>query len=65
MVDQAQIVERIMRFSPIILATFLRIGRRIGAGFEGEITLSIKRGGISFVRWTETETGDTIKEELN
>ena len=65
MVEQKQIIERIMRFSPIILATFLRIGRRIGEGFEGEIILSIKRGGISFVRWTETETGDTIKEELN
>lgn len=48
----------------IVLATLLRIGRRITEGFDGEITISVHKGGVRFVRWTQTETGDTLKEEL-
>ena len=52
------------RMPKTVLATLLRVGRRIGEGFEGEITIAVKGGGISFVRWTQTETGDKLKEEL-
>ncbi len=50
--------------SKSVLAAILRVGRRIEEGFEGEITISVKRGGVSYIRWTQTETGDSIKEEL-
>ncbi len=56
--------ERLSRLPRVTLASFLRIGRRIQEGFEGEITLQVKRGGIAFIRWTQTETGDVIKEEI-
>lgn len=57
-------VERFVAFSSLIQATLLRLGRRITEGFEGEVTLSVRRGGVSWVRWTQTETGDVLKEEL-
>lgn len=62
--DRQIIVARLERMPPGVIAALLRIGRRIVEGFEGEITLSVKRGGVHFVRWTQTETGDVIKEEL-
>ena len=56
--------ERLSRMPHGVLAALFRVGRRIGEGFEGEITIQVKKGGISFIRWTQTETGDSIKEEL-
>lgn len=56
--------QRLMKMPRGILATMLRVGRRIQEGFEGEITICVARGGVRFIRWTQTETGDTIKEEL-
>lgn len=56
--------ERMRVMRPIILATVLRVGRRIEEGFEGEITIQVKQGGVHFIRWTQTETGNIIKEEL-
>jgi hypothetical protein len=64
MADPNVIRERIARVPLNILAALLRIARRIGEGFEGEITIAVKRGGITYIRWTQTETGDSIKEEL-
>lgn len=58
------VIERLTRMPESVVASLLRIGRRIQQGFEGEITISVKRGGVSFIRWVETETGATIKEEL-
>lgn len=43
----------------------LRIGRRIKEGFAGEVTICVKPdGGVPWVRWVETETGDVLKSEL-
>lgn len=56
--------DRLSTFPPVVQAALLRVGRRIGEGFEGEIVVAVKRGGITFIRWTHTETGDVIKEEL-
>ncbi len=56
--------ERFSKMPPSVQAALLRIGRRISEGFEGEITIAVKRGGVHYVRWTQTETGDVIKEEL-
>lgn len=63
MADHA-LKERFEQVPRPILAALLRIARRIGEGFEGEITIQVRRGGIGFIRWTQTETGDIIKEEL-
>ena len=49
---------------PIMQAALLRIARRVGEGFEGEIQLIIAHGGVRAIRWSELETGDSIKEEL-
>ena len=56
--------QRLGKMPRSILASLLRIGRRIGEGFEGEICISVAKGGVRFIRWTETETGDVIKKEL-
>jgi hypothetical protein len=48
-----------------VQATLLRIGRRITEGFEGEVTVAAKRGGVAYLRWIQTETGDVIREELD
>lgn len=48
-----------------VRAALVRIGRRIGEGFEGEIEIAVRRGGIAFIRWIQTETGDVVKEELS
>jgi hypothetical protein len=56
--------ERFERLPPLIQATLLRIGRRVAEGFEGEITVAVVKRGVRFVRWTQTETGDVLKEEL-
>lgn len=56
--------QRLLKMPRVVLATLLRVGRRIQEGFEGEITIAVKRGGVHFIRWTQTETGDVIKEEL-
>jgi len=49
---------------PIVLAALLRIQRKITEGFEGEIHLQITKGGVRSIKWVQTETGDSIKEEL-
>lgn len=59
-----ELQDRLARMPRGVLAALLRIGRRISEGFEGEILISAKRGGVSFIRWSQTETGDVIKEEL-
>ncbi len=56
--------QRLARMKPIVLATLLRIGRRIEEGFDGEIQLVVVQGGVKYVRWIQTETGDKIREEL-
>lgn len=56
--------ERLSKLPRSVLASMLRIGRKISEGFEGEIQISVKHGGISYIRWSQTETGDVIKEEL-
>lgn len=56
---------RFAQLSQLIQAALLRIGRKIGEGFEGEITLTVTRGGIRFVRWSNVETGDVIRQELS
>lgn len=57
--------QRLSRMPRSILATLLRIGRRIDEEkFEGEITICAARGGVRFIRWSQTETGDSFKEEL-
>lgn len=63
-VTDDQLRERMLQMPRSILAALFRIGRRVKDGFEGEITISVRRGGIAFIRWIETETGDAIKEEL-
>lgn len=62
--DSAFVAARLVASRPSVLATLLRIARRIEEGFEGEVIVAVKRGGVHFIRWTQTETGDTIKEEL-
>lgn len=62
--DNINAAELLGRFPLSVQATVLRVGRRIHEGFEGEITISVTRGGVKFIRWSQTETGDVIKEEL-
>lgn len=45
-------------------AALMRIARRIDEGFEGDIVLNVKKGGITWMRWEQTERGDVIREEL-
>lgn len=46
-------------------AALLRIGYKIAKGFEGEVQVLVGNGGgIRSIKWIQTETGDTIKEEL-
>lgn len=59
-----KVIQRLERMRPIVLATLLRLGRRIEEGFQGEIVVAVKAGGVHYIKWTETETGDVIKEEL-
>lgn len=63
--DSLLLAERIVTMPRLVVAALLRVGRRIGEGFEGEIIISVRRGGIAFIRWTQTETGESIKEELS
>lgn len=56
--------QRLMQFPLSVRAALMRIGRRIGEGFQGEIVITVERGGIQRIRWTQTEHGDVIKEEL-
>lgn len=56
--------QLLLRLPRGVQAAILRVGRRIAEGFEGEIMISVKRGGVSFIRWSQTELGDAIKEEL-
>lgn len=50
---------------PLVRATLLRIARRIAAGdFDGEIHIIVGQGNVRSVRWTYTETGESLKEEL-
>lgn len=64
MISEAFVRERVGRMPPSVLAALLRIARRVEEGFDGEIQMGVKRGGIQYIRWTQTETGDVIKEEL-
>ena len=47
-----------------VQAALQRIARRIGEGFQGEITLAVNRGGVSTLRWIEVESGEAIRKEL-
>lgn len=59
-----EVIQRLEKMKPSVLAALLRVGRRIDEGFEGEILVAVKAKGVHFIRWTQTETGDVIKEEL-
>jgi len=65
-VDQLKLApdERFRQFAPNVQAALLRIGRRIGEGFEGEIVVASKSHGINYIRWISTEHGRDIREEL-
>jgi hypothetical protein len=58
------VVERTRNMKPITVATILRVGRKIEEGFDGEVVLGVKNGGVHFIRWVQQENGNTIKEEL-
>lgn len=44
-------------------AALARIARRIGEGFEGKITVDVRRGGVASLQWLVIEDGNMIKEE--
>lgn len=67
MADQplpAHVHERVEKMPRPVLATLLRIARRLEEGFEGEVHIGVVHGSVRFVRWTQTETGAVLKEEL-
>jgi hypothetical protein len=46
-------------------AALLRLARRIAEGFIGEVTICVKKGGgVAWVRWSETDDGNSLREEL-
>lgn len=49
---------------PVVQGTVVRIIRRVAEGFEGEIHLTIARGGVRAAKWITTETGETLREGL-
>lgn len=59
-----ELLTRLQRWKPSVVAAMLRMGRRIEEGFEGEIVVAVKAGGVHYIRWTHTETGEMIREEL-
>lgn len=65
MITEDLLKERLAKMPRSVLAALLRIGRRIGEGFEGEISIGIKSGGVQYIKWVSTETGERIKEELS
>lgn len=65
MITDEMLSERLKQMPRSVLAALMRIGRRVGEGFEGEITIGVKRGGVNYIRWIQNETGETIKEELS
>lgn len=65
MITEETMAERLSNMPKSVCAALLRIGRRIGEGFEGEIVIGVKHGGVNFIRWTQNETGDVIKGELS
>lgn len=56
--------QRLAQLPRPLLGALLRVARRIQEGFEGEITICITQGGVRFVRWTHTETGEVLKAEI-
>lgn len=42
-----------------------RMAKRIADGFEGEITTSVKQGGVPWLRWSHTESGEVLKEDAS
>lgn len=58
------VADRLAALPPGVVAALLRVGRRVNDGFTGEITIAASQRGIRFIRWTETETGQQIAEEL-
>ena len=50
---------------PKTRVVLMRVARRISRGYAGSIELIVtKDGGIRFVHWHQTESGDTVLEEL-
>jgi len=46
-------------------ATLIRVARKIAEGYEGEIRITVgKGGGIRLVEWVQREDGSTIKESV-
>lgn len=64
-------LQRLQNLTPSVLATLLRIARRIEEGFEGTIEVQTINRGVGNLKWThigvyyELEDGSQIKEELN
>ncbi len=55
------------KLSPTTQAFLAKVARKINEGYEGEITLHVKkgrdsRGGISYIRWVQVDDGDSIKD---
>ena len=58
--------ERFEAFPRSVQAALLRVGRRIGEGFEGVVEVQVHRGGVGSLRWIRVhlEQGDVIEQEL-
>lgn len=54
-----------VRLSEKTKAVLLRIAQKIALGWDGEIQMAVdKNGGVRYVKWIQTETGESIKEDL-
>lgn len=59
------VAGRLLGLSASALAALMRLARRIAEGFTGEVTICVKKGGgVAWVRWSETDDGTALKEEL-
>lgn len=57
---------RLLGLPSVTVAALLRLARRISEGFTGEVIICVKKGGgVAWVRWSETDDGNSLREELS
>lgn len=60
--ELSELLENLKRLTPTTRAFMARLVRKIVDGYEGEIDITVKRGGISQIKWTQLDDGRSVQD---
>jgi hypothetical protein len=46
-------------------AGLLRAAKKVRDGYEGDILIRVRKGGVSYIQWIQVENGEAFRNELD